>query len=374
MLCDHGGNIWEAAAREGLNPGEILDFSANLNPLGPPREVLQELCENLGNLRHYPEPRGGRLRNALADRYGVPRKRMMVGNGAAELIYLLFAALRPRRALIPVPAFSEYARAINASGGETELFPLSPEDGFAYPLIKIARRLTSGVFDCLVLCNPANPSGTLTLREEILDLARVAKNNGVFVLVDESFMGFMEEPSRASVAKDMPGAPDNLFLLGSFTKLFALPGLRLGYGIGPEPLITRMEAARDPWSVNSLAQLAGLRCLDLDAYMKESLAVISRERSNLSTYLRNIRGIKPYPSTANFILCDLHGAGITASAIRERLLRQSVLIRDCSNFPGLDPYFFRVAVRLPEENRRLASLLTGALNAGIDGKDGGIRG
>ena len=356
----HGGNVWAAARTYGFDPEAILDFSANLNPLGPPAEVLKLLGEHLMAIRHYPEPRGGRLRKALASIHRVPPTGAVVGNGAAELIYLVARILAPKTALIPGPTFSQYERAVAAAGGKADYFPLDPGSDFALPTGRLAARLREARYDLLVLCNPNNPTGTMLPPEEVEFLIRQAKRAGTLVLLDESFLEFTEQGDPD--ARRCSDWPENLFVLRSFTKMYALPGLRLGYGVGPERLIEKVEAARDPWSVNALAQWAGLRCLEESEHVQKTRRVVREYREALRRSLSLLPGVKPYPSAANFILCDLKASGLTAPEVRDRAARCGVLIRDCSNFPCLDDYHIRVAVRLPEENRRLVEALNIALS------------
>lgn len=364
----HGGNVWAAARTYGLDPEEILDFSANLNPLGPPPGVLEILRDHLKAVRHYPEPRGGWLRMALASTLGLSPAAVVLGNGAAEIIYLLARILAPRTALIPAPTFSEYERAVAATGGQVEYFPLDPGSNFLLPTARLAAWLRQRRYDFLVLCNPNNPTGTLAPRGEVEFLVGEAERAGTFVLLDESFIEFTEDgergyvgPERGSIIRGERAWPENLFLLRSFTKMYALPGLRLGYGVGPEELIDKIEAARDPWSVNALAQWAGLRCLEEKEHVQRTRKVVRESRETLRRYLSLLSGVKPYPSAANFILCDLRASRLTAPEVSERAARRGVLIRDCSNFPCLDDYYIRVAVRLREENLRLVEILSAVL-------------
>ncbi|MBC7342057.1 MAG: threonine-phosphate decarboxylase [Clostridia bacterium] len=359
----HGGNVWGAMQEFRLLLEEVLDFSANLNPLGPPESVLRLLREQADMVRHYPEPQSSTLKRALAVQHDVPARQLIVGNGAAELIYLLCRVLKPARALIPVPTFSEYERAVRAVGGEVQFFPLGPEADFALPLETLVRVIATGGYDLVVVCNPNNPTGTLTAREALVTLVRVAAQAGTFLLLDESFIGFLPDRGAVSLIGDVQDGSSNLFILNSLTKLYCLPGLRLGYGIGPEAIIKEMEGGRDPWSVNAPAQLAGLACLDEVEYVQKSVALMSEQRAVLFQGLGSIPGVKPYPSAANFLLCDLRASGITAPAARKALGCRGILIRDCSNFPGLDQYYARVAVRMPAENQRLLTELRAVLES-----------
>ncbi|MEW6243623.1 MAG: threonine-phosphate decarboxylase CobD [Bacillota bacterium] len=353
---EHGGNVWEVALKFGKPVGEIIDFSASLNPLGPPESVLALLRQNVELVRFYPQPFGGALKGVFALEHGVPKERVVVGNGAAELIHLLCRVIKPKRVLMPVPTFMEYERAVSAVGGEVDPVLMYPDDSFALPVPDLIRRIGFSSYDLLVLCNPNNPTGMRTSHDALGGLIEAAHRAGTFVLLDESFAGFLPEESAGpggSAKKDA----EHLFVLRSLTKLYCLPGLRLGYGIGPKAVVAAMDAMRDPWSVNVLAQLAGVRCLEDAEYVRRSVALVSEERASLLRSLAGMKVMKPFPSFANFILCDVRGSGYPAPLIRDRLGRRGILIRDCSNFRGLDQYYIRVAVRLPGENERLVEEL-----------------
>jgi threonine-phosphate decarboxylase len=369
----HGGRIWEAARKLEVDPHHILDFSANLNPLGPPPGVMALLHERLADIAHYPEPRGGAFKRELALHLGISPDNLMVGNGAVELIYCFCRAVAPRHALIPAPTFSEYARAVSASGGEVHHFPLEPPE-FRLPADGLAAALRHRRYDLAVLCNPNNPTGTLATPDELTPIVEAAARAGTWLLVDESFLGFLPRPEQHSVrglVRSWNGS--RLVVLDSFTKLYCLPGLRLGYLTGPAPLISRMEEGRDPWSVNVLAQIAGTACLREREYLERTRRLLPDLRRALANALSAIPGLRVSPSAANFLLlrCEspVPRAGPTAADPREttaaprdtlaaRLARRLILVRDCSDFAGLEAGgYLRVAVRLPAENDRLVRAL-----------------
>lgn len=366
----HGGNLWAAAASLGRPADTVTDFSASMNPLGPPPAVVKLLADRLEVIRHYPEPHGGQLRIDLAAHHGVQPDQVLVGNGAAEVIYLLLRALRPRRTLIPVPTFSEYARSAAAAGSRIDYFVLDPGQNFAVNVTALARALGANKYDLVFLCNPNNPTGTWLDPEGLQTLVRAARGSRTLLAVDESFAGFLtpageKSPGRLGgpgVPRPCGKPPANVFTIGSFTKLYALPGLRLGYGLGPQQLVAAMEAHRDPWSVNALAQLAGRACLAEDGYVAKTRRLIAAARRGLLCTLGAVAGVKAYPSAANFLLLNTRDSGMTAGRVWEEMLARSVLIRDCSNFRGLDGFYLRVAVRRTEENSLLADSLARVLN------------
>ncbi|MFQ6111116.1 MAG: pyridoxal phosphate-dependent aminotransferase, partial [Nitrospinota bacterium] len=258
----HGGNVWHLAERLGLPVAEILDFSASINPLGPPKGVREALKKALSEVIHYPEPTYKRLRQAICRYLGAPGLtplHILVGNGSSELLHFIPPFLKARRIAFPAPAFSEYERSARAAGANALKFMGNPGDGFApreEELAQAARRA-----ELLFLANPQNPQGTL-LRAELLELAlKEAERSRCWVVLDEAFMDFLPEPlSQSLVERACLGK--KVLVVRSFTKIFALPGLRLGYLVGSEKLIQSMMAARAPWTVNSLAQAAALAAME----------------------------------------------------------------------------------------------------------------
>ncbi|MEW5933759.1 MAG: threonine-phosphate decarboxylase CobD, partial [Bacillota bacterium] len=361
----HGGRVWEAARSLGVDPAQILDFSANLNPLGPPPGVMALLRDYLGDVAHYPEPRGGTLKRELARHLDISPNNLMVGNGAAELIYCFCRATSPRRALIPAPSFSEYARGVRACGGEVCHLPLDAP-GFRLPGDRLAAALRTGQYDLAILGNPNNPTGTLTRPDELAPILEAAARTGTWLLLDESFLGFLPRPEPLSLrrlAASSDGTRARLAVVDSFTKLYCLPGLRLGYLTGPTTLINRMEETRDPWSVNVLAQVAGIGCLGEREYVARTRRLLPGLREALARALSAITGLKIFPSAANFLLLHTGPPSIpappgTRGRVAARLARRLILVRDCSDFPGLEAGgYIRVAVRLPDENDRLVRAL-----------------
>lgn len=354
----HGGRIRAAARRLGVNPERILDFSANLNPLGPPAAVMEVLARHLPEVAWYPEPQGGELKQEVAFRLGMTPSQVAVGNGACELIYLLCHTLSPRAALIPCPTFSEYARAVRTGGGRVDQVEMREGSRFRLPTERLVASLRTGRYDLVVICNPNNPTGTLARLDELDAVAQAAERADTWMLVDESFLGFHREAQQLS-ALGLSSRYRRLMVLVSLTKLYCLPGLRLGYLVGPTHLVTRLEEKRDPWSVNSLAQLAGLECLRQTEYLARTRELLPRYRAGLLTSLTSIPGIHVFPSEANFLLCRLDRT--SATDLSGQLAHQHILVRECSEFPGLDSSYLRVAVRQAEENERLVRAIAAVL-------------
>lgn len=346
---EHGGNIYEAAPLGGW-----LDFSANINPLGLAPGVKEAVRSSIDGVVHYPDPAARELREAIASYYGINAEAVIPGNGAAELIYLFFQVIRPRCVLIPVPSFSDYERAALASGAEILPFPLPAERDFAVDWERLTPHLTQ--VDAVVLGNPNNPTGTVLSRAGLTSFLQAAERCGVYVMVDESFLDFLPDGGDSVSLKRLTSTYPHLFVVTSMTKFFAIPGLRLGFGVAGEPLRHRLNAAKDVWNVSLPAQKAGVAAVKERSYQEESRVVVSRERAYLTEAIRHWRGIRVIPGCVNFLLLDVKGTGRTGSDITAAFRGRGILVRDCSNYPGLTPYFIRIAVRSHEENSKFIEI------------------
>lgn len=342
----HGGNIWLAGQIYGVKPENIVDFSANINPLGPSPMVLEALKEALTQIRYYPEPQASSLRRKIGSLTGLPEEFLLLGNGAAELIYALGRVLKPQRVLLTVPTFSEYAGGF--AGTSIVEIKTSVENDFKPDLEQLYRQLQPE--DMVILCNPNNPTGQLVLREDMETLLVKARQAGAWLLVDEAFMDFVYP--QQSLLHEVKKNPF-LLVLRSLTKFFAIPGLRLGYLAAAPELILKLTAILPPWRVNHLAQVAGMVAMSDTAYVERTRQVITSQRAFLTRGLEQIPGFRPLQSAANFILVDCRGTGCRDREIQAFLGSRGILIRICSNFSSLDEGFFRVAVRSEEENKLL---------------------
>ncbi len=344
----HGGNVYELAQALGLEVRDLLDFSANINPLGMPEGARRAALEAWPELGHYPDTHCLELREALAAYHGLDPTRILVGNGSTELIYLLARALNPRQALIVTPAFSEYERALRVSQVPVAFHATSEDRYFT-----LSQAPDPQGADLVFLANPASPSGALLPPDELSRIIAALEAAGAYPILDEAFIDFVEAASLKSRLRDFA----RLLILRSFTKFFGIPGIRLGYLLAAPELVQRLAAVQEPWSVNTLAQAMGRACLeDLD-YMKRTREFISQEKEYLYNRLRALPGLLPFPSQVNYLLVKLIRPGLTTAGLQAMMLAHRIVIRDASNFRGLDERFFRVAVRLRAENDRLLEAL-----------------
>lgn len=340
MVYGHGGDIYTYE--------DMLDFSVNLNPLGPPRSVTDAAKRAVERTALYPDCRCGKLRRKLAQKQNIPEKDYIFGNGAAELIYTLALAEKPRRALIPVPAFSEYEQALGTVGCEIKYYKTKENNCFCITEDFLSELDES--IDIVFLCSPVNPSGHVIEREIMLKVTQRCEELGIRLAVDECFMEFLPVPEEYSLLRET-GRYRRLFILRAFTKIYSMPGLRLGYGVSSDgELLEKMARMRQPWSVSVPAQEAGTAALDEDGYVRKGRELVERERGYLENELRR-NGIKFISSNINFIL--IH----TKINLFEEMNKRGILIRDCENYRGLENGWYRIAVRTHEENLRLADAL-----------------
>lgn len=345
----HGGDLAAAYARWDQAAGELIDFSSNINPLGPPAGILEHLKKVLPGIVAYPTPQARELRRRLAQFFNLPEQRLLLGNGANELIHLLMILLRPRRVFVPAPSFSEYERAARLAGAVVERFSLPPGGEPDYN--DLIGQLTQG--DLLVFCNPNNPTGKLFKRSDLLPLIKAAEERGAQVLLDESFI-----PLTGSAEESLRDLELNhLWVVISLTKIWGLPGLRLGCLVGPGGEIAGISRWGDPWRVNLLAQEAGLYCLQQENYIAETLKLIAEERAYLANQIKATGAFEVFEATANFLLIRGLDPAFKVELFQADLAKMGLLVRRADNFPGLDQRYFRIAVRKRAENERLVKAI-----------------
>ena len=334
---EHGGLIYDKNGKS----GDWLDFSANINPLGISEKILQTLTDNLRGVINYPDPNATELKRAISQRYKVSEKNLVVLNGAAEFFYLCLNVMRPERVIIPVPSFSEYERAARAAFCEVSYFFTRAEENFSINIDKLCAEVKSSS-DCVIIGRPNNPTGNLISIKEILRLAQVAN-----VIIDESFIDFLETESARGFINE------KISVVQSLTKIFAIPGLRLGFAVVEENLAKKLNLSKDVWNVNFLAQKAGVAALTDEEFLIKTRTWLGIEQKFLIERLKNLRGVKIFMPTANFILFRHE----KAEKILSELRRAEILLRSCENFTGLDKFYLRTAIRSREENLRLLNEL-----------------
>ncbi|NEQ97694.1 MAG: threonine-phosphate decarboxylase [Cyanothece sp. SIO2G6] len=354
----HGGNRNWAAQLANCDPDQILDFSASINPLGPPQSVLQAIQTNLHRVTAYPDPSYGELQSALATFHDIPMDWIMVGNGAAELLTWVgreLAALPQTYVL--APGFADYHRAITAFNGKLSPLALDLDrlsrcsetvtDWVCCPELVTAIATKPDSSSCGLLINtPHNPTGVIFSRRLLQPLLE----QFALVVVDEAFMDFLPPEQQQSVLDLVLDWP-NLVVVRSLTKFYSLPGLRLGYVVAHPDYLQRWQQWRDPWPVNVLAEVAAIAALDDHDFQHQTWDWLTATRPPLSQALQAIPGLTPFPASANFFLVQTEGS---STQLQQQLLQHhQILIRDCLSFRELGDRYFRIAIRRPVENQQL---------------------
>ena len=348
----HGGNLRELARASGKAEREILDFSANINPLGPPEWLRPTISAQVATLTHYPDPDCAALVEAAAARYGVATDEVAIGNGSTELLHLFPRVIGKTRAIIPVPCYSDYARACTLAGIGVETLALGEANSFRFNVPLLETKLSGD--EMVLICRPNNPTGLICDADAIRSLA--TKHSATTFLVDEAFGDFVE--GFDSLTRNRPA---NVIVLLSLTKIFAIPGLRLGCAVADRGVIQRVRELQPPWSVNSLAQAVGVAALHDHDYLRQTQLYVCQQREALAAALKSLPSLTVFPGEANFLLLRLDRNDLDAPTLARRLLADGIAIRVCDNFDGLDTRFFRVAVRREDENACLCDRLRAAL-------------
>ena len=337
----HGGDVYHNRV--------TLDFSANVNPLGTPPEVMAAVAESAKRLAAYPDPYCGALRAKLAAVHGVAPEDIVCGNGAAELIFQFAAALRPKKALLPVPSFSEYDAALASVGCETVYYELSRAEQF-----EVTEALLGAITpetDALALCTPNNPTGRSVTPDLLRAILARCRETGTWLLLDECFLDLTDKGAEHSVIPALT-AGDRCFVLRAFTKLYGMAGVRLGYAVCKHrDFLEALCRIAQPWNVSAPAQAAGEAALDCRDFVKKTLALIAQEKDYLLRQLRAL-GVDVLPGDANFLMLS----GVPG--LYEKLLNEKgILVRSCANYRGLGEGDVRIAVRTHAENERLIAAL-----------------
>ena len=370
----HGGNIFQFAHEQRIEPYEVVDFSANINPLGPSQRGLDALNAQLRYISHYPDATNDDVLNAIADTYGMDKHQIIVGNGAAELLYAICRLPGYTGAFVPAPGFSEYKEALEASKIPVrDIFYRPREDDNEKPYFEVpylaletfAAELKGQDGRIIVfLGNPNNPDGTLLDKDHIRTVASMLKDANSLLVIDESFIDFVgndplqdNEHSMRSLVNEF----DNIIVVHSFTKFYAVPGLRIGAAFTNETLITQLQQYIPSWSVNTLAQAYTKAALNDVDYIKRTKQELNEERAFMYNALDAIEGITVYPPSANFILFQVNQEGITANYINEELKKYNMIVRNCDSYVGLTNHWVRIAIKDHETNIKLVDKLTNIL-------------
>lgn len=353
----HGANAKDVIKAYGFSPAKIIDFSENINPLGMPKKIRKSIKKSFDLIEHYPQPNAETLVEKLALYHQVRLQNIFVGNGSIEILHILPRALNIKRAVVVGPTFSEYENALLKYKAKVYFCNTYDfgNDKFYLSVKSLESKLKYA--DIVFLGNPNNPTSSLLDCEKLEKLLFLCKKYKVFLLIDEVFIDFLQDGHNLSMLKNVL-RNKFLLVLRSFTKFFALAGIRIGYLVSNSSIVNKVAYFSYPWNVNALALDIAQKVLKDSSYMVKSKEFVAREREYLKKNLSQIKTLKTYPAFANFILCKLKDGRIkTATKLYKELLRYGIVIRDCSNFRGLDETFFRVAVKNRKDDIKLISTL-----------------
>lgn len=352
----HGSDLEKIEKAFGIKKEDIISFSANVNPLGISYKLREELPMRIDAITSYPDREYTALRKSIGEYIQTDYQNILVGNGSTELISLVIQQLHPKKSCIIGPTYSEYEHEVLMDGGQVYYFRLLEEENFRLNEKTLLETLTPDT-DLLVICNPNNPTSSQITAKTIGTILDYCKKNKIFVMIDETYVEFSEN------YKDVTAVPltqfyDNLIVLRGISKFFAAPGLRLGYAVcGNKKLLQKINDQKNPWTINSLAAIAGEIMFQDETYIKDTFELISAERKRIRGILDGYSSIKYYPPHANFILLRVLKDNITGEELFEQAIRKGLMIRDCSSFPFLDNHYIRFCFMKKKENDALLEVL-----------------
>ena len=348
----HGSDLEKIEEIYHIKKEDITSFSANVNPLGISPLLRDTLAKHVDAITSYPDREYTQLRKSICAYTGANFENIIVGNGSTELISLFIQTTHPKKALILGPTYSEYEREISLEGGHTLYYPLKEENNFQMDVEDFCRQLNDSL-DLLVLCNPNNPTSTAVARKDMRKILDCALQHGISVMVDETYEEFTPEGSKIS-SIPLTNNYNNLIVLRGISKFFAAPGLRLGYAVTGNPdLLKYINTKKNPWTINSLAEIAGCIMFSDKDYINKTKALITGERQRMYDTLSSWKTVKVYPSCTNFLLVRILREDVTSDMVFDHCIRKGLMIRDCSTFPFLDSSYIRFCVMSPEKNNEL---------------------
>lgn len=357
MVYKHGGNIYEISRETDRDVNEIIDFSANINPLGISENVKREIINNIDSIKHYPDYTYKRLKDKIVDYHKhmceITEENLYLANGAAEGIYNLLGHLKPKNAIIFAPTFGEYEMALDKVGASVKYYFLKEKNDFKVDIEDYILAIDEDV-DFIALCNPNNPTGQMTSKEDILTILDYCRERKISVLLDEAFCDFLMEEGSYSLVDELLKY-NNMYILRSLTKFFAIPGLRLGYILsGNINVIGDMNKTSPPWRINSIAEIAGIKSLEDHDYIKRSKENLSIEKEFMYDKMKQVKCLKVFEPSVNYIFFKINqGFCSMGIDLKKELIDRKILIRSCENYVGLDGEYFRVAIKSRNENEVL---------------------
>ena len=352
----HGSDLEKIESIYGIKKEDIISFSANVNPLGVSPLLRTALSEQIDAITSYPDREYTSLRKCIAEYCHTDYENIIVGNGSTELISLFIQIEHPKKALVIGPTYSEYEREISLGGGTTLYYPLKEEDDFELNVEDFLSHLNESL-DLLVICNPNNPTSSCITRKNMRRILDACKQYDIYVMVDETYVEFADNMEEID-SIPLTNYYNNIVILRGTSKFFAAPGLRLGYAItGNRDLIKAINTRKNPWTINSLAVVAGETMFKDTAYIEQTRQLIASERNRCYQALQASPDYKVYKPSGNFMLAKITNDEWTSEYLFDKAIRQGMMIRDCSTFPFLDNKYIRFCFMKPEDNTRLLKCL-----------------
>nr|WP_263327885.1 threonine-phosphate decarboxylase CobD [Neobacillus sp. Marseille-Q6967] len=349
----HGGDLLTARQLFLMDSKQLLDFSANINPLGPPPRLIELLKEQVETIVHYPDPAHRILKQELAKKHSVLPEQILIGNGAAECISLVILGLQPQTAGVIYPCFSEYEQLAAAYGAKIKPCYGKLENDFKPNRSDLLQLIAET--DLVFVGHPNNPTGVLYSREELIEMAEQAQKTNTYLVIDEAFIDFLPNPKQTSLLKELDRFKQ-VILLRSMTKFYAIPGLRLGYALAHPGLIAKLQAKQVTWSVNQMALIAGEAALNEKEHEEKTIVLVQEQRNNVKRSIEENLGWRVFPGQANFLLVRITDK-MTAAELQWSMGQKGILIRSCAMYPGLTKQDFRIAIRTEKENQCLIQAL-----------------
>lgn len=346
VMESHGADIYTASKKSGIKENEIIDFSSNINPLGIPKGVESAAINSIKYTNRYPDINSRELIKSISAYENVPEEWIFTSNGAAEAIFRIALYLKPNNGLVTAPTFSEYEQALKTVGSDVEYYDLHEENEF-----KITGDILSSInekTDIVFICNPNNPTGQLADKEILEKIISHCKKMGTVTVIDECFLDFVEEKEKYSV-RNLLNKYDNLIILKAFTKIYAIPGIRLGYCMSSNSeIIEGLKVSGPPWNVSTIAQAAGVAAMEECDYVKKSVLYVKEQRNYLIDEMRKLK-INTFESHANYMFFKFNEEN-EETDLKEAMIKKGILIRSCSNYRNLGKNYYRIAVKTKEEN------------------------
>lgn len=352
----HGSDIEKIATHYHLDKTAIINYGSNVNPICLPDDLMDDLKEHISLISKYPDPAYTRLYQAISNYTDIPTNHLILGNGVSDLITVFIKQLAPRNVLILGPTYSEYEKEVRQNGGQVTYYGLQKENDFQFELSDFLDQLTND-YSLVIFCNPNNPTSTAITTEQLTAICQWTAKHHQHLLVDETYIEFVESIADIS-AISLINRFSNLIVLRGFSKFFATPGLRLGYGLSSDQtLLHVIQQKRQLWQINALTAYTGERLLQHSAFQQTSHHFICQERQHLYHELKTFNQLIVYPATANFFILRLTNTNLTAPELFEQLIHRHMMIRDLSTFPFLDASFFRFCLLKSADNQKLLTSL-----------------